>query len=65
MQSNNLIKIDFGILLGRISGMHRKKVTSFGKSINNYPYGIMLLRCAGKTNDEIHADVFPLPRWNR
>jgi hypothetical protein len=61
MQSNNLIKIDFGILLGRISGMHRKKVSNFGKSINNYPYGVMSLGCVGKTNDKIHTNVFPLP----
>jgi hypothetical protein len=64
MQSNNLIKIYFGILLGRISGMHRKKVSSFGKSINDYPNGVMFLRCVGKTNDKIHTNVFPLPRWD-
>jgi hypothetical protein len=62
MQMNNLIKIDFGILLSSISCMHRKKVGSFGESINDYPNGIMLLRCLGKTNNEIHTNVFPLPR---
>jgi hypothetical protein len=28
--------------------MHRKKVGSFGESINDYPNGIMLMRCVGK-----------------
>jgi hypothetical protein len=65
MQMNNLIEIDFGILLSSISCMHRKEVCYFGESINDYPDGVMLLRCVGKTNDEIHTDVFPLPRWNR
>jgi hypothetical protein len=64
MQMKNLLKIDFGILLSSISCMHRKKMNGFGKSINNYPYGVMFLRCVGKANDEIHIDVFPLPRWN-
>jgi hypothetical protein len=62
MQTNNLIKIDFGILLGSISCMHREKVCYFGESINDYLDGVMFLRCVGKANDEIHTDVFPLPR---
>jgi hypothetical protein len=41
--------------------MHRKKVGSFGESIDNYPDGVMLLRCVGKTNDEIHTNIFRLP----
>jgi hypothetical protein len=45
--------------------MHREKVCYFGEYINNYPDGVMLLRCVGKANDEIHTDVFPLPKWNR
>jgi hypothetical protein len=65
MQPNNLLQIDFGILLSSISCMHGKKVCYFGESINDYLDGIMLLRCVRKTNDEIHTDVFPLPRWNR
>jgi hypothetical protein len=40
-------------------------VCYFGESINDYPDGIMLLRCVGKTNDEIHTDIFPLSGWNR
>jgi hypothetical protein len=44
--------------------MHEKKMGSFGESINDYPDGVMLLRYVGKTNDENHTDVFPLPRWN-
>jgi hypothetical protein len=62
---NNLIKIDFGILLSSISCMHGKKVGSFGESISDYPDGVIFLRCVGKTNDEIHTDIFPFPRWNR
>jgi hypothetical protein len=61
MQTNNLIKIDFGIFLGSISCMHRKKVGSFGESINDYSDGVIPLRCVGKTNDKIHTNVFPLP----
>jgi hypothetical protein len=61
MQSNNLIKIDFGILLGGISRMHRKKMSNFGKSINDYPDGVMFLGCVGKTYDKIHTNIFPLP----
>jgi hypothetical protein len=64
MQSNNLIKVDFGILLGRISGMHWKKMSSFGQSINDYPYGVMFLEFVGKTHYKIHTNVFPLPRWD-
>jgi hypothetical protein len=36
----------------------------FGKSINIYADRVMVLRCVGKTNDEVHTDVFPLPWWN-
>jgi hypothetical protein len=61
MQPNNLIKIDFGILLSRISGMYRKEVSGFSKSFNDHPYGIMFLGCVGKTDNEIHTNVFPLP----
>jgi hypothetical protein len=61
MQSNNLIKIDFGILLSRISGMHGKKMSSLSKSINDYPYGVMFLGRVRKTDNEIHTNVFPLP----
>jgi hypothetical protein len=60
MKSNNLIKIDFGILLNRISGVHGKKMSSFSKSINDYPYGVMLSGHVRKTNNEIHTNVFPL-----
>jgi hypothetical protein len=59
MQMNNLIKIDFGILLSSISCMHREKMCYFGESINDYPDRVMFLRCVGKANDE--TDVFPLP----
>jgi hypothetical protein len=55
MQPNNLIKIDFGILLSRVSGMHRKKISRFSKSINNYPYGVMFLGRVRKTDNEIHT----------
>jgi hypothetical protein len=65
MQSNNLLQINFGILLSSVDRMHRKKVGNFGESLNDYPNRIILLRCLGKTNNKIHADVFPLPRWNR
>jgi hypothetical protein len=49
MQTNNLIEIDFGILLSSISCMHGKKMSGFGKSINDYPDRVMFLRCVGKT----------------
>jgi hypothetical protein len=65
MQMNNLIEIDFGILLSCINCMHMEEVCYFGESINDYLDGVMLLRCVGKANDEIHTDVFQLPRWNR
>jgi hypothetical protein len=61
MQSNNLLQIDFGILLSSISCMHGKEVCYFGESINDYPDGVMLLRCVRKTNDKIHTDVLPFP----
>jgi hypothetical protein len=61
MQSNNLIQIDFGILLSRVSGMHREKMSCFSKSIDNYPYGVMFLGGVRKTNNEIHTNVFPFP----
>jgi hypothetical protein len=48
MQLNNLLQIDFGILLSSISCMYRKEVCYFGESINDYPNGIMLLRYLGK-----------------
>jgi hypothetical protein len=64
MQMNHLIKIDFGILLSSIRCMYEKKMSGFGKSINDYLDRVMFQRCVGKTNDEIHTDVFPLPRWN-
>jgi hypothetical protein len=64
MQPNNLIKIDFGILLSRVSGMHGKKMSNFSKSINDYPYGVMFLGCVGKTDNEIHTNVLAFPRWN-
>jgi hypothetical protein len=58
---NNLIEIDFGILFDSISCMHKNEVRSFGESINDYLDRVMFLRCVGKTNDEIHTDVFPFP----
>jgi hypothetical protein len=57
MQLNNLLQIDLGILLSSMICMHGKKVCYFGESINDYLDGIMLLRCVGKTNDEIHTDA--------
>jgi hypothetical protein len=61
MQPNNLIKIDFGIPLSRIGGMHRKKMSSFSKSINDYPYRVMFLGRVRKTDNEIHTNIFPFP----
>jgi hypothetical protein len=65
MQMNNLIEINFGILLSSISCTYREEVCYFGESINDYLDRVMFLRYVGKANDEIHTDVFPLPRWNR
>jgi hypothetical protein len=53
MQSNNLIKIDFGILLSSICCMHRKKICYFGESINDNPNGIMLVRCVGNVTVQV------------
>ena len=47
MQTNNLVKIDLYILLGRISCIHRNKMSSLGESINDYTNRIMLLRSVG------------------
>jgi hypothetical protein len=49
MQMNNLIEIDFGIPLSSISCTYGKKMSGFGKSINDYPDRVMFLRRVGKT----------------
>jgi hypothetical protein len=41
--------------------MHRKKMSCFCESINDYLDGIMLLGRVGKTDNEIHTNVFPFP----
>jgi hypothetical protein len=64
MQSNNLCNIAVNILRRTILGFDKYKMSGFGKMVNNHPYRIIPFWGSGKSSDEIHAYLFPLPIKN-
>jgi hypothetical protein len=59
MQANNLRDVQLSIVGGSVCGTYRDKMSRFGQTVNNHPYGVVPFLGEGKANNEIHADFFP------
>ncbi|TMW84707.1 hypothetical protein EJD97_024564 [Solanum chilense] len=64
MPSHNLINVEFRIILGSVSRLHRDKVGRLSHHVRNNPYGVMLSPSLRKTNQEVYINVLPHPRRN-
>ena len=61
MNTNNTGHIYVSQLVGSMGGADMNKVRYFRQPIDNYPNGIMPTVRLGKTSDEIHTNLIPLP----
>jgi hypothetical protein len=64
MQTQDVSKVQLGVLLGPEVGVRRNEMSILGESIHNHPYGIILMSRERQTHDEIHVDVFLFPGRN-
>ncbi|TMX03632.1 hypothetical protein EJD97_015190, partial [Solanum chilense] len=64
MPYHNLINVEFLIILGFVSRLHRDKLGGLTHPIYNNTYGIMLSPSLRKTNYEVHINRLPFPSRN-
>ena len=62
--SHNLINVEFRIVLGSVSRLHRDNVGRLSYSFHNNPYEVMLSLSLRMTNHEIHINGLPFPSRN-
>ena len=48
-----------------IVGSYGNEVRGLGQMVYNYPYRVKTLLSGWESNNEIHADLLPLPSWSR
>jgi hypothetical protein len=63
MQTNYLVNINFYILFCPVGGMYWQEMRCFGQPIHNDPNRIVVPGGIRQSHNEIHAKIFPFPRW--
>ena len=64
MPSHNLINVEFCLILGSVSRLHKDKVGRLSYFVHNNPYRVMLSPHLRKTDHEVHINGLPFPSWN-
>ena len=65
MQSHYVGDIQLYILMWAVNYLNWNEMCRLHQTVHNYLDGIVTLLGGWKTNNEVHADFFPFPTWNR